>query len=106
MPVPEDRHAVQRLLGMVNNIQKFEPCLSEITDQLRQLLNENYFKWDPHVHGLSFDQIRNVLSNTLVLRYFDEQKYIRTGCLLVAGGTTSMLCVENIYIDQEKLRSN
>jgi hypothetical protein len=27
MPIPEDRQAVQRLLGMVNYVQKFAPCL-------------------------------------------------------------------------------
>lgn len=49
--------------------------MSEITAPHRQLhKSENDFKWDPHVHGLAFDQIRNVLSNTPVLRYFDEKK--------------------------------
>lgn len=75
MPIPEDRQAVQRLLGMVNYVQKFALCLSEITAPHRQLhKSENDFKWDPHVHGPAFDQIRNVLSNTPVLRYFDEKK--------------------------------
>ena len=75
MQTPKDKQAVQRLLGMVNYVQKFAPCLSEITAPLRQLLkSENEFHWDSHVHGLALDKIKNILSNTPVLRYFDKNK--------------------------------
>lgn len=40
MPKPEDRQAVQRLLGMVNYVQKFAPCLSEITTHLDSYLSQ------------------------------------------------------------------
>lgn len=59
---------------MVNYVQKFALCLSEITP-LRQLLkSENEFHWDPYVHGLALDKIKNILSNTSVLRFFDKNK--------------------------------
>ena len=41
MPAPQDKFGVQRLLGMVNNLTKFIPEMSEITSQLRELLKKN-----------------------------------------------------------------
>ena len=38
MPPPEDKHGVQRFLGMVNYVTKFIPKVSSITAPLRELL--------------------------------------------------------------------
>jgi hypothetical protein len=38
IPAPTDRHGVQRLLGMINYMQKFAPGLSELTAPIRDLL--------------------------------------------------------------------
>ena len=47
MPIPTDKQGVQRLLGMVNFVQKFAPRLAEITTPLRDLIKKgNEFKWD------------------------------------------------------------
>jgi hypothetical protein len=52
MPVPTDKLGVQRLLGMVNNVQKFAPKLAEITTPLRDLIKKgNELIWEEHVHG-------------------------------------------------------
>ena len=41
LPVPEDKKIVQRLLGLVNYVNKFIPNLSEMTAPLRELLVTN-----------------------------------------------------------------
>ena len=55
MSAPTDRHGVQRLLGMINYVQKFAPGLSELTAPIRDLLkSENQFMWDKDVHGNAY----------------------------------------------------
>ena len=52
LPVPEDKAAVQRLLGMVGYLQKFAPNLSEAAAPLRELVKKDvHFRWDKDVHG-------------------------------------------------------
>ena len=59
MPTPKDRHAVQRLLGMVSFVQRFLPNLSETTSTLRDLLkSDTLFQWDEQVHGKAFNAIK------------------------------------------------
>ena len=41
MPIPEDKKAVQRLLGMINYVGKFIPNLAKITKPLRELLKKD-----------------------------------------------------------------
>ena len=41
MPTPTDKKGVQRLLGMVNYVQKFAPKLSSVTEPLRQLIRKD-----------------------------------------------------------------
>ena len=72
MPVPVDKAEVQRLIGMVNYVQKFVPRLAEITTPLRELTKkDNEFIWEEHIHGKVLDQVRKILSQPPVLRYFD-----------------------------------
>ena len=40
MPIPEDKEAVQRLLGMINYVGKFIPNLAKVTKPLRELLKK------------------------------------------------------------------
>ena len=40
MPIPSDKQAVRRFLGMVNYLQRFSPKLSAVTAPLRELLKE------------------------------------------------------------------
>ena len=47
MSMPEDKKAVQRLLGMINYARKFIPNLAEITKPLRELLNKEIdWQWN------------------------------------------------------------
>ena len=72
MPLPIDKHAVQRFLGMVNYLQKFAPNLSVLTLPLRNLLKQDSeFVWEQAVHGECIQQINEVKTTAPVLRYFD-----------------------------------
>lgn len=81
MPASTDRHGVQRLLGMINYVQKFAPGLSELTAPIRDLLkSENQFMWDKDVHGKCLLKIKEVLISTPVLKYFDPDKNTVVQC--------------------------
>lgn len=56
MPKPTDKAAIQRLLGMVRA------------------------KWDEEVHGKSFENIKAILSDTPVLKYFDPRTPVVLQC--------------------------
>ena len=72
MPIPVDKAGAQRLLGMVNYVQKFVPRLADITTPLRELTKkDNEFISEEHIHGKALDQVREILSQPPVLRYFD-----------------------------------
>ena len=80
MPTPTDKKSVQRLLGMVNFVQRFSPKLSEITEPLRQLTRkETEFCWNAE-HERSFYEVKKLLSSSPVLRYFDEAKQTVLQC--------------------------
>lgn len=47
MPPPPDKEGVQRVLGMINYVQKFAPNLADLAKPLRELVNE--FVWNKEV---------------------------------------------------------
>nr|XP_022296799.1 uncharacterized protein K02A2.6-like [Crassostrea virginica] len=95
MPTPKDKQGVQRLLGMTNFVQRFAPQLSEITAPLRSLLkSETHFRWDEDVHGKAFTDVKTVLSNTPVLRFFDEDKELILQCDASESGLGACLIQE------------
>ena len=74
MPAPTDKQGVRRLLGTINYLQKFAPHLAPVTGPIRELMKDNVeFQWDETVHGKCFQEIRNMMSQTPVLRYFDPK---------------------------------
>ncbi|KAK7095117.1 hypothetical protein V1264_002767 [Littorina saxatilis] len=70
---PEDKADVQRLLGMVGYLQKFAPQLSEKAAPLRELVKKNVlFRWNED-HTKALDEIKAMLSEPPVLRYFSSE---------------------------------
>ena len=68
MPTPKSQQDV----GTVNYLQTFAPDLSEVTAPIRDLLKQqNLFLWDEQLHGRSFEQVKKVISEAPVLKYFD-----------------------------------
>lgn len=91
MPTPTNRQAVQRLLGMVNFVQRFVPNLLEVTSTLRDFLkNDTYFHWDEQVHGKTFIAIK-ILSESPVLSYFDPAKETILQCEASQNGLGACL---------------
>ena len=81
MPAPTCKQDVRRLLGMVNYLQKFAPNLSDATAPLRDLLKEeNKFQWLDDVQSQSFKQVKQMLSQTPVLKYFDPKEDVQLQC--------------------------
>ena len=57
MPQPDDKNAVQRLMGMVNYLQKFARGMSNITQPLRDLTKtDSDFLWEESVHRAAFEK--------------------------------------------------
>ena len=62
MPIPEDKQAVQRLLGMVNFIAKFSPNVSVATELLRELIKKDtIFQWTDH-HTECFNNLKELFT--------------------------------------------
>ena len=96
MPIPTDKQGVQRLLGMVNFVQKFAPRLAEITTPLRDLIKKgNEFKWDEHLHGKALDKIRQTLAEPPVLRFFDPNVTPVLQCNASMNGLGACLLQDN-----------
>ena len=75
MPIPEDKQAIQHLLGMVNFIAKFSPNVSVATELLRELIKKDtIFQWTDH-HTECFNNLKELLtSNDKLLKYYDVAK--------------------------------
>ncbi|XP_046573846.1 uncharacterized protein K02A2.6-like [Haliotis rubra] len=81
MPTPTDKQGIQRILGMVNFVQKFVPNLSEVTAPLRDLLKSDVnFRWDEQVHGKCLEKIKHILSEPPVLKYFGNDAETSLQC--------------------------
>ena len=75
MPPSTDKEGVQRVLGMINNVQKFASNLADLAKPLRELVKkDNEFLWDKEVHGQWLDQVKQVLTQAPVLKVFGPQK--------------------------------
>ncbi|KAK8777878.1 hypothetical protein V5799_020780 [Amblyomma americanum] len=71
MPKPQDKSAVQRLLGVANYFGKYLPSLSQRTSTLRSLLKQDsIFDWTSN-HENEWQAICQKLSEAPVLAIFD-----------------------------------
>ena len=80
-PQPEDKPAEHKLLGMIAYLQKFTPRLSEASAPLRNLVKKDVnFRWDETEHGKCLSEIKHMLSEPPVLRYFDPRGKTTVQC--------------------------
>ena len=71
MPLPNDKAALRRLLGMVNFLASHVPNLATITAPLRALLKtDTHFLW-AHEHNTALEKLKALLPDSPTLRYFD-----------------------------------
>uniref|UniRef100_A0A3P9LL44 Gypsy retrotransposon integrase-like protein 1 n=1 Tax=Oryzias latipes TaxID=8090 RepID=A0A3P9LL44_ORYLA len=79
MEAPKNKGELETLLGMVNYLSKFAPCLSDINAPLRQLLKESSeFVWDAQ-HEQAFSKMKELITREPgpVLTYFDPSKQLK-----------------------------
>ena len=71
MPVPTDKAAVQRFLGMCQYLSKFCHNLSETVLSLRSLTkDDSVFLWSES-HETAFNSAKRVIASTTPLHYYD-----------------------------------
>ena len=91
MPTPEDRAAVQRLLGSLTYLAKFIPNLATLTGPIRQLLIKNTeFNWT-YEHNQAMDDIKECLTTAPVLGFYDVEDAVTISC--DASGTGLGACL-------------
>ena len=72
MPQPDNKKAVQRLIGMVSYLKKFARGMSNIIQPLRDLTKtDSDFLWEESVHRAAFKKIKQMLSQAPILSYYD-----------------------------------
>ena len=71
MKVPTNVSELRRFMGMVNQLAKFTPNLSELTQPLRELLSKKKtYLWSPDQEK-AFEKIKRKLSKHTVLAIYD-----------------------------------
>ena len=117
MPKPTDTAGVQRLLGMVQYLEKFLPHLSSVTQPLRELTQKDVeFVWQ-HPQEKAISELKQMLSRAPVLRYYNPSEPVMVQCdasksglgaTLMQGGqpvafaSRSMTAAETRYAQIEK----
>ncbi|KAI2648145.1 Retrovirus-related Pol polyprotein [Labeo rohita] len=74
MPPPEDKQALQRLLGMTKYLAQYIPKEASLMAPLRQLLRKDaVWQWNPH-HSTALENLKSALTKAPVLRFYDHKK--------------------------------
>ena len=74
MPAPTCLHELQEFIGMVTYLSKFIRGLSDLQEPLCALTKKDVqFEWTPS-HEWQFNIIKNSISSTTTLHYFDTNK--------------------------------
>ncbi|XP_060070509.1 uncharacterized protein K02A2.6-like [Ylistrum balloti] len=77
MENPKCKNDIQHFLGMINYLARFIRDLSTHTALLRGVLDKkNCWEWTD-VHQKSFENLKEIVSNSPVLQYYDPTKLIR-----------------------------
>lgn len=76
MPKPEDATALKRFLGMVNYLSQFMPHLSEMTEPLRRL-EDNDVEWQWMTqHSITFNTVEKYLTESPVFKYYNVNEEV------------------------------
>lgn len=93
---PKNVSDLKRFLGMVNYLGTYIDNLSDKTTSLRQLLKKNNsFYWDT-AHQREFDSLKEIISKTPVLTYFDPS------CPLTLSVDSSQFAVGAVILQNKK----
>ena len=104
MPEPTDVLGVQRLNGFINYLAKFLPNLSEVMEPIRQLMIKDVpWNWAT-AQQKAFTQIKKLVTQAPVLRYFNSAKPLVIQCdasqcglgaALLQDGQTPLFCKQS-----------
>ncbi|GBN38584.1 Retrovirus-related Pol polyprotein from transposon 17.6 [Araneus ventricosus] len=91
MPTPKSKTEVRRLLGMINFLSKFIPNVSKVTAPLIEIIHENVgFNWGKE-QEMSFENIKELLTKTPILKVFSANDEIVIQCDSSKDGLGSCL---------------
>ena len=94
MPKPTDVQSVKRFLGMANYLSKFLPHLSTVTEPLRRL-EDKLVEWHwNEVHERAFTDVKQLITNHPVLRFYDVSKEVTLQCDASQSGLGAALLQE------------
>jgi hypothetical protein len=94
MPIPTNVAELRRFLGMVQYLSKFLNRLSDMTNPLRKLTEENAdWNWTEEV-GKAYAEIINCISKAPVLAYYDVGKEVTIQCDASESGLGGVLLQE------------
>ena len=80
MPQPENKAALQRLLGMTTYLARYCPGYSEVAAPLRHMLaQQNDFRWDER-HTAAMEQLKRLLTTAPVLGYYSPEQEVTMQC--------------------------
>ena len=94
MPKPTVVQSVKSFLGMANYLSKFLPRLSTVTEPLRRL-EDKHVEWHwNEVHERAFTDVKQLITNHPVLRYYDVSKEVTLQCDASQSGLGAALLQE------------
>ena len=74
MEAPKDKDTLQSFLDLVNYMKEFSQNLSRLVHPLRELIKQHtIFRWKTH-HDDAFNTVKEELSRTPTLQFFDPLK--------------------------------
>lgn len=80
MPKPRSKQELMSLLGFIHYLAKFLPHLAQVSQPLRDLTTQNVqFVWSP-THNRAFTKVKHLVSNHLVLKYYDINEEVTLQC--------------------------
>jgi transposase InsO family protein len=80
MPKPTCKQEMMSLLGFINYLAKFLPKLAEVSQPLRDLTTKNaQFVWSSQ-HERAFTEVKRLVSNHPVLKYYDVKEEVTLQC--------------------------
>ena len=99
MPPPKDVKAVYRLNGFVNYLSRFLPKLADVMKPIRQLTHKDQpWEWTS-LHQDSFEKLKDLVSNSPVLAYYDPNLPLVIQCDSSKDGLGAVLMQEGKPIE-------